>query len=121
MSVFDPRTAAGSKLSSEWRRYVKTALSCSRSKSVLEVEPTEYVCGRCTVMILRFQLAEDIPPNGFVLFDLPQGWGGWSSEKDIDFLVKAGTLVISSSEGNVLSFRIISRGSRLSIIEAAIN
>jgi hypothetical protein len=117
MSVFDPRTAAGSKLSSEWRRYVKTALSCSRSKSVLEVEPTEYVCGRCTVMILRFQLAEDIPPNGFVLFDLPQGWGGWSSEKDIDFLVNAGTLVVSSSEGNVLPFRIISRGSRLSIVE----
>jgi len=115
--AFDPGKVEGSKLSRAWRHYVKAGLRRSRSTMLLEVKPTEFVCGRSAAIIFRFRMVEDLPADGFVLFDLPQGWGGCASEKDKDFLVKAGTLEASSSEGNGLPVRVVSRGSRLSVIE----
>ncbi len=119
MGAFDPGQARGSKLSAAWRHYVRAALGRSPSPVRLEAAPTAFVCGRSAALSLRFAAAEGLPPGGFVLFDLPQGWGGCASEKDEGFIAAAGAVTAVADPGQQLPVRIVSRGSRLSIIEVS--
>jgi hypothetical protein len=118
MGCFRPESARGSKLSAVWRAYVKQARPSAGNRKVMAIEPSSVVCGEKTSLSFTFEMSQRPVRGGFLVFDLPQGWGGWVNEKDKDILRRSGELRAFLVEtGKPLDVEIISRGSRLSIIQ----
>lgn len=126
MEYFEPKGLKGPKLSAAWRKYVKQGNANPPASTVMRINPSSFVCGTKAPCIISLNIGQKVPKGGFILFDLPQGWGGWKNEKDQELLGKAGGvrafLSTSSRAGfekgkENLDVEIISRGSRLSIIQ----
>jgi len=136
MGYFEPKGLKRAKLSTAWRKYVKQGNANPPTNPVMRISPPFFVCGIKASFTVSFNIDQKVPKGGFILFDLPQGWGGWKNEKDQELLEKAGGvtafLLIPPSRGakggvngcnntqereKNLDVEIISRGSRLSIIQ----
>ncbi|MBN2551849.1 MAG: hypothetical protein JXB06_03720 [Spirochaetales bacterium] len=118
MGCFKAGSARGSKLSAAWRAYFRQARPPAGRGTVMTVEPSAVVCGESTSLSFSFELRQRPAGGGFLVFDLPQGWGGWVNEKDEDILGRSGGVQASLAETAApLEVEVISRGSRLSIIQ----
>ncbi|MCK5250316.1 MAG: hypothetical protein KAJ98_10160 [Spirochaetaceae bacterium] len=122
MIPFNPGDVVGANLSALWRKYVKEAEAVSRKTSgistTMQISPSQVICGRKVSLKLTFETESPLQSGGFIVFDLPQGWGGWKSEQDTSLLQKSGgTRAYLKGTKESLVTRVISRGSRLSIIE----
>ena len=126
MGYFEPKALKGSKLSAVWRKYVKQGNANPPASTVMRISPSSFVCGTKASFTISFNIGQKVPKGGFLLFDLPQGWGGWKKEKDQELLEKAGGVRVFLStplnaalekEKKSLDVEIVSRGSRLSIIQ----
>ena len=116
MGTFESEALKGSKLSAAWREYVRRGNGNSGTGTAMLVDPTSFVCGEEANLAIAFALDEMIPRGGFIVFDLPQGWGGWENEEEEIFLKESGA-VQAYLDGTEVAVEIITRGSRLSIIQ----
>jgi len=113
---FDPGSAEGAILNAAWRAYVRQAATLPGWEGAVEADPAEFVCGERRRMEIRFRVPAPMAGSGFVLLDLPKGWGGWRLERDTEYLSKAGGVRATLDGTECTPVRVISRGSRLAII-----
>ncbi len=118
MGYFEPKGLKASKLSPAWRKYVKQGNANPPTNTVMSINPSSFICGTRASFTVSFDIDLKVPKGGFILFDLPQGWGGGKNEKDQELLEKAGGVrAFLEKSKEPLDAEIISRGSRLSIIQ----
>ena len=118
MGHFNPTGLKDSKLSTAWREYVKQGNSLFSGGNKFKIQPGFFICGEKASLSISFTFNRSVSKGAFIVFDLPQGWGGWRAEKDDKLIQKSGKVsVFLDGRSEKIDVEIISRGSRLSIIQ----
>jgi len=118
MGYFDSTGLKGPELSGAWKKYVRQGNLLSLSRTALTIQPDSFICGESAPLCLSFKFDRSLSKGAFVVFDLPQGWGGWRNDSDESLIQKAGGVsAFLNKSREDLEVEIISRGSRLSLIQ----